>query len=278
MENGKLLRLFRWPKLKHRLCPAPFQSRPTTSPEPRAISTLEALSKMEVLVSSPSAENRQPSTSRPSSGSIATRCIRPSVFDLDAGPVTITLPDAGKRFMSMQVIDEDQYTPEVDYGAGSHTFTKEKIGTRYVLLAVRTLVDPTDPKDVEAVHALQDAIKVDQPGGPGKFEVPNWDQASQKTVREALLSLASTLPDTKRMFGAKDAVDPVRRLIGSVSAWGGNPEKDALYLNVTPVKNDGKVENCLPTPPGWNYLVRLYRPRPEILDGSWTFPAAEPAD
>jgi hypothetical protein len=96
------------------------------------------------------------------------------------------LPDAGKRFMSMQAIDEDQYTSEVDYGAGNHTFTKEKIGTRYVLLAVRTLVDPTDPKDVEAVHSLQDAIKVDQSGGPGKFDVPNWDQASQKRVREAL--------------------------------------------------------------------------------------------
>ena len=41
-----------------------------------------------------------------------------AVFDLDAGPVTITLPDPGKRFMSMQVIDEDEYTPEVDYGAG----------------------------------------------------------------------------------------------------------------------------------------------------------------
>jgi hypothetical protein len=68
---------------------------------------------------------------------------------------------------------------------------------------------------LEAVHSLQDAIKVDQPGGPGKFEVPNWDQASQKTVREALLTLASTLPDTKRMFGPKEAVDPVRRLIGA---------------------------------------------------------------
>jgi hypothetical protein len=66
----------------------------------------------------------------------------------------IRLPDAGKRFMSMQVIDEDQYTSEVDYSAGTHTFTKEKIGTRYVVLVVRMLVDPTDPKDVEAVHAL----------------------------------------------------------------------------------------------------------------------------
>ena len=29
-----------------------------------------------------------------------------SVFDLDAGPVRITLPNAGKRFMSLQVVDE----------------------------------------------------------------------------------------------------------------------------------------------------------------------------
>src|SRR3954469_473040 len=34
-----------------------------------------------------------------------------AVFDLDPGPVTISLPDAGKRFMSLIVIEEDQYTP-----------------------------------------------------------------------------------------------------------------------------------------------------------------------
>jgi hypothetical protein len=30
-----------------------------------------------------------------------------AIFDLDAGPVTIVLPEAGKRFMSLLVIDED---------------------------------------------------------------------------------------------------------------------------------------------------------------------------
>jgi hypothetical protein len=40
---------------------------------------------------------------------------------------------------------------------------------------------------------------------------------------------------------------------------------------------DGKIPNCLPTPPGWNYLVRLYRPRPEVLSGAWTFPEAQAA-
>jgi hypothetical protein len=39
---------------------------------------------------------------------------------------------------------------------------------------------------------------------------------------------------------------------------------------------DGKVPNCLPITPGWNYTVRLYRPQQQILDGAWTFPEARP--
>jgi hypothetical protein len=253
------------------------------------------------------------------------------VFDLDAGPVTITLPDSGNRFMSLQIINEDEYTPVVFYGAGSHTLTRDEVGTRYVLAAVRILADPNDPEDIKKARALQHAIKFEQSGGPGTFEVPKWDQASQKKIRDALLVLASTLPDFKGAFGTKEEVDPVRYLIGAAAAWGGNPAKDAIYLNVTPANNDGttiytldvkdvpvdgfwsitvynaegylqanpdnaysinnitakknedgsvaiqfggcdgKIPNCLPTIKGWNYTVRLYRPRAEILDGGWTF-------
>jgi hypothetical protein len=35
---------------------------------------------------------------------------------------------------------------------------------------------------------------------------------------------------------------------------------------------DSKADNFLPIVKGWNYIVRLYRPKKEILDGSWTFP------
>jgi hypothetical protein len=259
-----------------------------------------------------------------------------AVFDLEAGPVTVTLPNAGKRFMSMQVFDEDQYTRGVIYGSGSTTFNIKGIGTRYLMLAVRTLVDPANPEDVKQVHALQDSIRVIQKN-QGKFEIPNWDQASQNKVREALLALNSTLSDTKKMFGTRELVDPVRRLIGAAAAWGGNPEKEAMYLNFTPAKNDGttiyklnvknvpvdgfwsvsvynaqgyfeknasnayslnnitakknddgsvavqfggcdgKIPNCLPVTKGWNYLVRLYRPKSELLRGNWKFPEAQAA-
>ena len=258
-----------------------------------------------------------------------------AVFDLDAGPVTVTIPEAGTRFMSIQVITEDGYSPAVMYGAGRYTLNSA-IGTRYIMTAVRILVNPLDPKDVATVHALQDALGVEQ-AGRGRFEVPDWDQAGQKKIREALLVLGATLPDSRKMFGARDEVDPVRHLIGAAMAWGGNPETDAMYINVTPPMNDGRIAhgltvkdvpvdgfwsisvynaggyfeanarqaytinnvtakksrdgsitvrfgdwsestvNCLPIVPGWNYLVRLYRPRAEILSGKWIFPEAEPS-
>jgi hypothetical protein len=258
-----------------------------------------------------------------------------AVFDLDAGPVTITLPDAGKRFMTMMVVDQDHYVVEVVYGAGDHSYAKERVGTRYLFAAVRTLVDPADPQDIEQGHALQNAVKVSQKS-IGKLETPNWDPVSQKKVRDALLVLNETLPDLRRAGGRREEVDPVRHLIATASAWGLNPEKDAIYLNVTPVRNDGptvfrlnikavpvdgfwsvtvyderglilknsldaysltditskkaadgsvsiqfggcdgKIDNCLPIMKGWNYMVRLYRPRDEILNGTWKFPEAQP--
>ncbi|WP_309226906.1 MULTISPECIES: DUF1214 domain-containing protein [unclassified Mycolicibacterium] len=256
-----------------------------------------------------------------------------ALFDLDAAPVTIALPDSAGRFMSLQVISEDHYTTEVAYAPATVTLTRESVGTRYVVAAVRTLVDPGDAADLAAVHVLQDAISVAQ-DAPGSFVVPDWDPASQKTVRDALVTLATTLPDTLGMFGTAAETDPVRHLIGSANAWGGNPERDALYLTVVPAQNNGTTvhrltvndvpvdgfwsvtvynedgyftandqnaysvnnitadkaadgsttiqfggadgPNLLPITPGWNYTVRLYQPRPEILDGSWTFPRAEP--
>lgn len=163
-----------------------------------------------------------------------------AVFDLDAGPVTITLPKAGKRFMSMQVVDQNHYVPAVFYGAGRHTLSKEAIGTRYVFVAIRTLVDPASPEDIRQVHALQDAIAVNQVQ-VGEFVVPKWDLASQKTIRDALLVLGSTIPNYNRAFGTKDSVDPIQHLIGTATGWGGNPAKDATYLGGTVPDNDGKT-------------------------------------
>jgi hypothetical protein len=258
-----------------------------------------------------------------------------AVFDLDAGPVTIALPNVANRYMSMIVIDEDHYAHGTYYGTQPVVLTKEKIGTRYVLVGIRTFIDPSDPGDLDKTHALQDAIKVNQKNS-GSWEAPKWDPESQKKVREALVVLANTIPDTKRMYGPKNEVDPIRHLIGTATGWGANSEKDATYIPVVPARNDGttiykltakdvpvdgfwsitvynakgyldknafnayslnnvtakkdadgsitiqfggcdgKIPNCLPISAGWNYWVRLYRPRAQVVNGQWKFPEAQP--
>ena len=119
------------------------------------------------------------------------------------------------------------------------------------------MIDPNDPKDVERVHALQDAVKVSQKA-PGKFEVPSWDAGSQKKVRDALLVLSSTTSGFKNAFGAKGQVDPVKHLMGTAAGWGGNPDKEATYLSVTPEKNDG------------NTVYKLTVPGNVPVDGFWS--------
>ena len=255
------------------------------------------------------------------------------IFDLTT-PVTITKPDTGDRFQSMQVISEDEYTLMVNYKSGKYTLTQKNVGTRYVLVLFRTLVDSSDPADIKTVNAIQDQIKSEQ-ASVGEFETPNWDQKSQDRLRDAISVLASTMKNFRESFGTKEEVDPVAHLLGAAAGWGGNPAKDAMYLNVRPENNDGKTaytltvkevpvdgfwsislyngkgffqknqynaysvnnitgkkakdgsitihfggdpkqSNYLPIMDGWNYVVRLYQPHKEILDGTWKFPSPQP--
>ncbi len=256
------------------------------------------------------------------------------VFDLTT-PVTITKPDSRGRFQSMLVINQDHSMLPTEDGADKFTLTREKIGTRYVFVIFRTFADPLNPEDVKAANALQDRIKVEQ-AEAGSFEIPEWDEASLKTVRDAINVLAATKPSAAGMFGDKAKLNPINHLLGTAYGWGGNPEEAAIYVNRVPAQNDGVMPyvltardvpvdgfwsvtvynkrgfmekndrnaysfnnvtaqknadggitihfggdpanpNFLPITPGWNYIVRMYQPRKEILNGTWKFPEAVPA-
>ncbi|OVE73764.1 carboxylesterase [bacterium B17] len=166
-----------------------------------------------------------------------------TLLDLN-NPATITKPETDGRFQSMIAYNEDQYIPLVAYKPGKYVLTKESIGSRYVIVAFRTLVNPNDSEDIKEVHAIQDQIELKQ-ASPGIFEIPDWDKVSLDKVRNALLVLAETMEDYKGSFGSKDEVDPVKYLIGSASGWGGNPTKDTIYVGVTPKNNDGKTAYTL---------------------------------
>jgi hypothetical protein len=256
-----------------------------------------------------------------------------AVFDLDAAPVSIALPESGKRFMSLLLINEDHYVIDTVYSPSSVTITREQAGTRYLVALVRTFVNANDSVDVKVANAAQDDIKIEQ-AKIGKFEVPEWDPVTLKKAREALQALFALEGLRGPRFGRKDEVEPISWLVSTAAGWGGNPQRDAIYVPFFSKNNDGKTaytlkvkdvpvdgfwsitmydskgfmfeneqmayslnnvtakadadgtvsiqfggdhqnaSNYLPITPGWNYIVRLYRPRKNILDGTWKFPEA----
>jgi len=78
--------------------------------------------------------------------------------------------------------------------------------------------------------------------------------------------------DRQRARLAADGREERRRTVNNITA----KKNDDGSITVQFGGYDGKTPNCLPIMPGWNYMVRLYRPRKEILDGTWEFPEAQP--
>jgi hypothetical protein len=159
------------------------------------------------------------------------------VFDLTT-PVTISLPDSGDRFMSALIISQDHSMLPVVYAPTTFTVTQEQMGTRYVIIALRTFMDSTSPDDIKTANVLQDQVSVSQ-AESGSFDVPKWDTASLLKIRGALAALASTVSDTKEFFGDKSKLDRLNFLMGTAAGWGGNPKEGAVYFSHSPEKNDG---------------------------------------
>lgn len=254
-----------------------------------------------------------------------------AVVDISQG-ATVTIPDAGGRYVSVMVVNQDHYINRVLHHAGSHALTVDEFDTPWVAVAARVLVDPADAGDVQTVNALQDGFAVEA-NSSTPFAIPEYYAGSLDATRKALLELARGLSGFDRAFGSRSDVDPVRHLLATAAGWGGLPDREASYIGVEPrmpvgeykltvrdvpvdgfwsvsvynaggffepndldaysVNNltatadddgsvtihfggDGGRPNLLPITDGWNYTVRLYRPRPEVLDGSWTFPEIEP--
>jgi hypothetical protein len=167
-----------------------------------------------------------------------------AIIDLTS-PVTITKPDTGDRFQSMMILNQDEYVPiPVVYKPGKYTLTQDKMGSRYVAVVIRTFANAADPADVKKANALQDQIKVEQ-ASKGTFEIPNWDQKSQDSLRDAIRVLANTMADFSESFGTKEETKDIPHLLGAVSGWGGNPVNAAKYLNIVPKMNDGKTPYTL---------------------------------
>ena len=76
------------------------------------------------------------------------------------------------------------------------------------------------------------------------------------------------------IYNAKGFMEPNNRDAVAVRSVTAKPNADGSITIHFGGPED--AVNQLPIMPRWNYIVRLYQPRKELLDGSWKFPAPQP--
>jgi hypothetical protein len=154
-----------------------------------------------------------------------------AVLDLSK-PVTITMPKTDKRFMALQIIDEDHYSPFVFEKPGEYTLTEKNVGTRYAVVAIRTFADPNSPADMKAVHALQDKVKLEG-GGDTAFTLPNYDMKAYKSIFSDIQKLIKYWDgDTAGSMGKRGELNELIHTVATAAGWGLNPPENAMYIVV----------------------------------------------
>ena len=156
------------------------------------------------------------------------------VFDLDAAPVTITLPDPGKRFMSLMVLSEDHYAIAVVYPrAGSPTPRTKSARTTLCSPSARSPIRQTPPTQGRERPPGRDQGRAGEPPAHSSSRRGTRNPRRRRAMRSTVLgstAAAAPVPCSVRKY----EVDPVVHLIGTAVGWGGNPRKAAIYQGGIP--------------------------------------------
>ena len=163
-----------------------------------------------------------------------------AIVDISKG-ATLTLPDSGKRYMSVMVINEDHYVNKVFHKGGTYKLTMKEFETPYVIVTARTLANANDPEDIKKANALQNQMKIEAVSSK-PYTHPNYDKASYEATTKTLLELGKGLPNAKHFFGNKDEVTETRHLIGTAYGYGGLPEYEAFYINKGELRKAGDFQ------------------------------------
>jgi len=182
-----------------------------------------------------------------------------AVLDLRECGANITFPESDGRYASLNRISEQHDTYPSIYEPGKYVITRENSGGfDYHVVNLRILVNPNDPKDVQAVNSYQDKFLVEQNCDGGHPDIPEWDPVSLDKIRNAFETLFSTTEDQNagRMFGMVKDLDPMRHMMGVAVGWGGLRPTDTIYQSYFPAPEfaDGATPMTITLPADKQYF------------------------
>ena len=146
---------------------------------------------------------------------------------------TLTMPETNGRYQSAWFVTEEHYNPMAITSPGTYILTEEAMGSRYVLIIIRTQVNMKNSADMAIVTELQDQIRIEQEDR-GSYEVTNnWNMEEILSFRQKYVTIANEKnlsPDD--MFGAKGTLTQENHNCGVAYGWGGFTSDQAVYINL----------------------------------------------
>ncbi|SDR84329.1 Protein of unknown function [Halopseudomonas sabulinigri] len=151
-----------------------------------------------------------------------------AVIDASHG-ATISVPEGDGRYFSVHVMQHDHVTDNVYYGAGDYVIDPETV-TNFLVVNIRTQVNPNDPEDIAKANAQQDQYKITFPNGyePKPFVVIDWNEEQLKALTQEYVNLGDTRGVSKTM-GARGSITQDDINVGAAAATGLLPDQHAWY-------------------------------------------------
>ena len=156
-----------------------------------------------------------------------------AIVDISEG-ATLTLPDAGDRYLSVMVVNNDHYINRRAPRAGRPRADRRPTSTPTTCSSppgsssTRTI----PPISLRSTSSRTRCAR--RRRRPAIRHRPTTTRPASTPPATPLLTLSRGVNAFDRAFGRKEDVDPVKHLLGTASGWGGLPEQEAFYLNVDP--------------------------------------------
>ena len=148
---------------------------------------------------------------------------------------TLTMPETNGRYQTAWFVTEEHYNPMAINTPGTYKINQQNMGSRHVMLVIRTQVNMTDPEDLAKVSTLQDQLQITQNDRGSYVITNNWDRPEVLKMRENYQKIVREKKITSSMmFGKKGETTLENHNVGVSTGWGGMTSKQAVYPNFQP--------------------------------------------
>jgi hypothetical protein len=180
------------------------------------------------------------------------------IVDLTEDAV-LTMPETNGRYQSAWLITDEHYNPMAFVEPGTYTLTQENVGSRYVMIAIRTQVNVMDSDDLAVVHAVQDQLKIEQKDKGSFAPSGNWNMEEVLAMRAKYAKIGQSEGITSEViFGKKGEVPLKEHNVGTAMGWGGFTPERAVYPSIFPDSLEPQTLALKDVPAGAFWSVTVY--------------------